>query len=201
MNHTCMPVCLLARKMWENSWPLGGLEERPHAEWARLRRLLFSLQMNWLILCVVIVTSLIQIMSLGLYHGVACVFSRTSDRHLSSAGSSLVLFVPCSLACFRHDAWIVSEDQWLWAKFFSRGRYKLTLVVGAAIWRKLRKQGKDVPSVTNNNLRWVLVGHNDSWLRKTASVCVRVVGFKRFLRHSCMQNATRFVHFSANTIY
>jgi hypothetical protein len=47
-------------------------------------------------------------------------------------------------------------------------------------------------SIANDDLRGVLIGHHNCWLRESWSESVRIVRFKRFLHHASMILATIF---------
>jgi hypothetical protein len=47
-------------------------------------------------------------------------------------------------------------------------------------------------SIANDDLRRVLIGHHNCWLRESWSESVRIVRFERFLYHACMILATIF---------
>ena len=47
--------------------------------------------------------------------------------------------------------------------------------------------------ISDDNLRWVLIGHHNRWLGESWSESVRIVRFKRFLHHACMVLPTIFV--------
>ena len=50
----------------------------------------------------------------------------------------------------------------------------------------------DLPAVTNDNLRGVLVWHDDSRAGQSASVCVGVVWLKRLLSHANVKDRSHF---------
>ena len=58
-------------------------------------------------------------------------------------------------------------------------RNELSLVVGA--------------SITNHDLRRVLIWHHNSWLRKSAPEGIWVIWLKRLLQHTCMEVLSNFV--------
>jgi len=71
------------------------------------------------------------------------------------------------------DTWVRGlELLWIWVQVLV-GRHELTLVVGA--------------TVTNYDLRWVLVWHYYRWLRQSASESIRMIRFQWFLEHACVQ--------------
>ena len=57
-------------------------------------------------------------------------------------------------------------------------RNELSLVVGA--------------SITNDDLRRVLIWHHDGWLRQSTSEGVRMVWFERFLEHTSVEIISDF---------
>ena len=71
-----------------------------------------------------------------------------------------------------------SELLWISKKILI-GTQKLSLVVCA--------------SISNNNRRGILVWHDHSWLRESASERVWVIWLERFLYHPCMQILSHFV--------
>ena len=58
----------------------------------------------------------------------------------------------------------------------------------------LRINDVDLPSIAENNLGRVFVWHHNCWRWKTTSVSQRMVRFKWFLHHACMQDLPYFKH-------
>ena len=56
--------------------------------------------------------------------------------------------------------------------------YKLSLVIGA--------------SISDHNLRWVLVWHDHSWLGQSASETIGVISLKWFFQHASMKILSNF---------
>lgn len=115
-----------------------------------------------------------------------CVFSFASDWHLSSALSSIsqIGCVFLLFAEFSHNSWVWGNNGGLAHECVCWCRHKLTLVVGA--------------SVTDHDLRRVLVRHDNRGLWETASVSVGVVSSKRFSCHACMQVHSLLIHIASN---
>ena len=81
------------------------------------------------------------------------------------------MFSPNSFWC--NDTWVISLE-WLWCHECVRVSWnKLSLIVG---W-----------SITDHDLRWILIRHDYSGLRKSWSECIWMIWFQWFLQHTSME--------------
>ena len=150
--------------------------------------------MNLLILNVVIVTSRVQIclwgdLSLSFIHLVLPQIDIL--RSISSQFHVVLLF----LGGFSNDAWVWGQEWWLSTEGVCWSCHKLAFVVGAI--EKLSKSimyNHYLPSVSDYDLRRVLVWHDDSWLRKTTSGSFRVVRSEWLSCHACMKVLSLLEH-------
>lgn len=72
-----------------------------------------------------------------------------------------------------NDSWVICLE-WFWSnKCVLVSWNKLSLIVGA--------------SISDNDLWWVLIWHDDGWLWQSASESIRMIGLKWFLEHTCVK--------------
>ena len=72
-----------------------------------------------------------------------------------------------------HDSWVICLELFWWHKCVLVSWNKLSLIVGA--------------SISDNDLWWVLIWHDDGWLWQSASESVWMIWLEWFLKHTGMK--------------